>query len=438
MTENRLFAGWLRLLTALAAAAGVLALSACGGGSGAPNNFFESTMTVSPNVAVAYSGVPTTLTITGGAGPFRAFSSNSGVLPVTQDVAGRTVVLLGANVEADTDVTITIQDLGPLQPVTPTVTAVITVRASTLGNSLTITPNQDDCGTGICSGQTGLATVTVLRTQGSPLGRAVRFDVIGSAYAIVTNNPAQPLASTLTVLTDSAGKASVILQVNVGAPTQFAQLRVTDVTSGQQLVGNFTIVQVTDGSAILTVVPGDAEITGAFKGVCSSGFVVDYYIYGGTPPYRVSSTFPNSVTLVNSTVNTNGGFFRAITNGACVDPLTFSILDATGRQTTALLHNVEGTEEPPTVTPGALVVAPATYAPTTTCGGASFPFLVTGGTAPYSAQAVNSLAGSVTVLTIPGGFNVGPLPAGASTTTVVFRDQSSPQKTIPATITCTS
>jgi hypothetical protein len=50
-------------------------------------------------------------------------------------------------------------------------------------------------------------------------------------------------------------------------------------------------------------------------------------------------------------VNTNGGFFEAITNGACVDPLTFSIVDATGRQTTALLHNVEGTEDAPAARP---------------------------------------------------------------------------------------
>ena len=40
MTEKRLFAGWLRSLTGLVAAAGILALSACGGGSGAPNNFY--------------------------------------------------------------------------------------------------------------------------------------------------------------------------------------------------------------------------------------------------------------------------------------------------------------------------------------------------------------------------------------------------------------
>ena len=85
MTEIRHFAGWLRgrlrTVAGLAAVAGTLALSACGGGSGAPNNFFDNFMTVAPTAATAYSGVPTTLTINGGAGPFQASSSDSGALP---------------------------------------------------------------------------------------------------------------------------------------------------------------------------------------------------------------------------------------------------------------------------------------------------------------------------------------------------------------------
>lgn len=437
MTEIRHFAGWLRSLTGLAAIAGVLALSGCGGGSGAPNNFFDGFMSVSPPSAVAYSGVPTTLTINGGAGPFQATSSDTAALGVS--VAGRTVILLANNVAAETAVNVTIRDLGPLINQTEIVVPV-TVRASALGNSLTITPTSEDCGTAVCSGQTALATVTVLNSQGSPLGRAVRFDVIGSSYAIVTNNPAQPFAPSLTVLTDSTGKASVVLLVNANAPTQFAQLRVTDVASGQQLVGNFVIQQNTDGSTTLTVVPETATITGAFKGVCSNGFPIDYYIFGGTPPYRVSATFPNAVTLVNSTVNTNGGFFRAITNGTCVDPLTFSIVDATGRQTTAQLQNVEGTEERPVVTPPDLAVLPVDgYPAETSCFNRTFPFIVAGGTTPYSVTAIElNSAMSVPVTLTAGVYRVGPIPvAGLSTTVVSFKDQSSPQKATTRTISCT-
>ena len=82
---------------------------------------------------------------------------------------------------------------------------------------------------------------------------------------------------------------------NALAPTQFAQLSVTDLTSGQTLIGSFVIVQVTDGTQIMTVVPSDVTIKGAFKGQCSANFPTDYYIYGGTPPYRVTSTFPASI-----------------------------------------------------------------------------------------------------------------------------------------------
>ena len=60
---------------------------------------------------------------------------------------------------------------------------------------------------------------------------------------------------------------------------------------------------------------------------CSAGFRVDYYIYGGTPPYTVvSSTFPQRgepAQYRRSLVE--GGAFTAITNGTCVNPLVFTI-----------------------------------------------------------------------------------------------------------------
>lgn len=432
MTEIRHFAGWLRgrlrTIAGLVAVAGTLVLTGCGGGSGAPNNFFDQFMTVTPATAVAYSGVPTTLNINGGSGPFQVTSSNSAVLPVS--VSGRTVVLLANSVAADTAVNVTVKDVGPLINQTE-VTVPVTVRAAPLLNSFTITPNLEDCGTALCSGQTATASVTVRGPEGGLLaGRPVRFDVIGSSYAIVTNNPAQPLTNSLTVFSDSTGTAAVVLKANTNAPAQVAQMSVTDLTSGQQLIANFTIVQVTDGTQILTVVPSTVTINGAFKGQCSNGFRVDYFIYGGTPPYRVTSSFPASITLVNSTVNTNGGSFEAITNGACVDPLVFSIVDATGRQTTAELHNVEGTQDAPT--PADLTALPASYSET--CTGKTFTFLVAGGTPAYGAI-VNPTGG--TVVATGSQIKVSGLLSGSGLYTVTIFDQSSPQKNIPVTITCT-
>ena len=70
-------------------------------------------------------------------------------------------MLLAGNVAADTDVTITVQDSSGQQATNADAPVTVTVRAAPLLNSLTITPNQSDCGTtAICSGQNGTAAVT--------------------------------------------------------------------------------------------------------------------------------------------------------------------------------------------------------------------------------------------------------------------------------------
>ncbi len=105
MSRTRLTA-WLRLGALLLAPAGVLSLSACGGGSGAPNNPFEpgpttpTPLVVVPAEAIAFAGTPLILSITGGTPPYQAFSSNPSALPVPQNVNGNTLALLANNVDA--------------------------------------------------------------------------------------------------------------------------------------------------------------------------------------------------------------------------------------------------------------------------------------------------------------------------------------------------
>ena len=148
-----------------------------------------------------------------------------------------------------------------------------------------------------------------------------------------------------------------------------------------------------------------------------------------------SSSKHFGATLLNSTVNTNGGSFTADTNGSCVDPLIFSIVDATGRQTTAELHNVEGTEDAPVVTP-AVAVSPSNFT-NSACTGNTFNFVVSGGTAPFN---VVSAGGTVTpnpVPATPGGFAVSGFLTGSGPHQVLVGDSSTPQKTASATINCT-
>ena len=293
-------------------------------------------LAILPASSVVFSGSPAALTVSGGTPPYTAFSSNPAVLPVTQAVTGNVIPLFAANVSADTPVTITVLDSD-----NKTATATVLVRPSTLLNTLTVTPNRADCGaTAVCTGQTAIAAVTVTAPGGGGIpNRQVRFDVIAGDYAI-QNGAA--LVSSQTVSSDAVGSAKVVLMAFVNAPTQVALIRATDLTTGNQVTANFIIAQFTNGSAILSVLPATVTVTGADDTHCSSGIPVSYYVFGGTPPYRVVASLPTLVVLTGSPVTTNGGSFTATTNGSCFAQETFIVTDATGRTVTATLTSVFG------------------------------------------------------------------------------------------------
>jgi hypothetical protein len=447
MTPNRLFRTWLRPFAGLTALAAMLALSACGGGSGAPNNPYlppgniAGPLTVLPSTATAYSGNPSTLTVSGGTPPYSVFSSNPAILPVTQAVAGSTILLLPANVGAGTTVQITVQDAVGLVASA----AVLVNPAPLLPNLITVLPNGDCSGTNnLCSGGTGTASVVVTGPTGGGIpGRQVRFDVITGSYAIQSTNPALPLVNSWTVVTDANGNASVGIVVNVNAVTQIATIRATDITTGNEVTGNFTIQQVTDGSAVLSVIPnGVTTITGPTTTTCSAGADVAYYIFGGTPPYTVAVPFVGNVSLVGVPVFTNGGHFDVITNGSCFTAMPFVITDATGRTipggSSPTLTNALGTAAPPP--PATLSVSPPSAA-NNACSGKTFNFVPIGGTGSYSVTATpgpGPVIASVPSPPVSGTtVSVSGLLTGSGITTVTFVDQSSPKQSVSATINCT-
>ncbi len=419
---DRLLTARLRPVLTLLGLSGFLALAACGGGSGAPNNPYDTgtstpTLTVEPTVLTAFSGVPVTVTITSGTAPFYAFTSNATVLPVDYAVAGNTIVLVPNKVIQATDVTLTVQDAAG-----QTKTVTVTVSPASIFNALTFAPSGSDCGTDLCSGQSGSATVVATGPAGVPLvDRRIRFDVVFGPIGFASN-PGLPLAQTLTVSTDLAGTVTVVVQALANATTQPAEIRATDVLTGQQQIANFTVVNSTvAGGSPLTVVPATATITSASSTSCTTGFRIDYYIYGGNPPYTVASTFPSAVTIVNKTVSASGKFFEAVTNGTCVNELTFTIVDFAGKQTTATLTNELGAAAPPAA--ATLVVTP----PTPPAGGylcidgggahSIGPITITGGTAPYNVS-VNP-----TVPALPAGDTVTAAPAIVATSGDTFTVQ---------------
>ncbi len=452
MVDHRLTT-WLRPLLHLLAIAGALSLAACGGGSGAPFQTAPQAppaVTVQPATINVFSGTPATLTITSGSGGFNVFSDTPSVLPVAQVVSGNTIVLLANSVGADTPVNLTVTDVAG-----QTVKVPVVVKPAPLFNSLTFAPSGTDCGSDLCSAQVGTARVTAFAPGGAPLvGRQIRFEVVYGPVQFLTGNPAQPTAQTITVTTDNVGVAQIPVQAVANSTTQAAQIRATDVTSGNLQVSNFTVVNNTTATqSPIVVVPNSANITGPDTLRCSTGFRIDYYIYGGTPPYTIQSTFPQAVSLSTNVVTSSGGYFSATTNGSCVNPLVFTISDAAGKQTTANLVNIPGTTAPPTPTPpppvASLAVLPG--AVTDVCGtGKTYGFIITGGSPAYNVSSVvnpglpagDSVVVNPQIVSGNGGtFTVtttGPaIDFANKVITIVILDSSATQQQTTARITCT-
>lgn len=450
---DRLYSAWRRWIGVLFGVTALAVLAGCGGGSGAPNNPYEPPPPIIPPVTVApaaisvYPGTPATVTVTGGIGPYQAFSADSSILPVATNLSGDTLVLAANNVTAIAVVPVTVRDSRGVSTSLP-----VTVNPSPLLPSLiTIngnpTPGCDTTANTVCSGATGTATIKVTGNGGVGIrGRAVRFDVIQGAFQIVSTNPAQPLVQTLTVSTDQNGDASVILSVQADTPTQIGVLRATDLTSGQQITGTFTIQQITTGGAVLSVLPlGTTTITGPDSSRCSTGVSVNFYIFGGTPPYQVSTNFPQAVTISGVPVTKSGGSFTVTTNGTCFVNLTFVITDATGRTIPGgayptVTNELGDTPPIPPLTP--LVTTPGAIAKNNCVPANTFQFIGTGGVAPYSAVITSSTSSTTPVISPQTGVASGAAVTvtnltSPSTTVITLFDNATPRQSSSVTIDCT-
>ena len=307
-----------------------------------------SALVVTPTSLNIYSGASSRIVINSGVGPFQVFSTDAAVLPVTQAVSGNAITLNAATVSVDTIVTLTVRDAAA-----QTATIAVTVKPSPVLGVISITPSSNTtCGgaaantldrAAICSGESGIASITVRSALSVLPSRQVRFEVVQGAFNFVVDQSGAVLAKTITIVTDQNGKADVVIRTDAGVPSQAALIRATDITSGNRVDGAFTIVQATSGSAILSVLPPTHSARGGFVEECLA-LSGDYIIFGGTAPYAVTSGLPSLGVLSTATtsgqvvnVAAQGGVFRFTSNyvasGCTGFTVPITIADAAGRIT---------------------------------------------------------------------------------------------------------
>ena len=375
-----------RLSLALAAFA---ALASCSGAvSGPPQVTDPSRITILPDTAILYSGMPTTFTISGGTGSYLASSSNQAVVHVSGAVSQGRLTVIPANVTAETEVTLTVRDTGT----TPLATATLTVRPGTVSNEIAITPSGTQggsCAPALCSG--GDAAVSATISQGGvPLpARGVRLDVVSGDFRFITSPPGVPeiLETTTTVITDQAGMVHARIRALPGAANQTALLQVTDLGTNAFRRTAFLIAQATGESPGFFVTPDAVTFTGPRQGLCASNVTATFFVFGGTPPYSIFNTGNSFFAVSVDTVTSSGASFNVSPrSGTCVaEPgLPILVRDSAGRTTTVTVANVEGDDEVP-----ALVVAPDTVTLTSCTTVANV--AIAGGTGTYFITGDNDL-----------------------------------------------
>ena len=372
------------IVRALIATACLQILVSCGGAVSSDNASSTTFFTLQPGTAEAYAGVEMVFTITGGQPPYTGSSSNAVVAPIATNITTKSFTIVPQYTSAVVPVVISIFDSAGAK-----VEAKVNVNPNIISNTLTITPQVSvpgqpgtiSCGSSVCSGGYAQVVVTLASATQSVTNRPVRFDVEQGAFNFLQNAQGTVTAPTYSTTTDANGKAQALLRADAFAQSQLALLRMTDLVSGSVLRASFSIVRVTDGSTVISILPESAKVTSFFKLTCTVGSTADYLVAGGAPPYTVGSSFVAVASVLQTTLPTDGSRFTARTGGACGTTL-FTVTDSLGRTATATLENAEGTQE---VTK--IVVLPSKGI--LGCG-ESAAFTIAGGTGPFVVSSTNS------------------------------------------------
>ena len=335
-------------------------------------------LTVLPQTATLYSGLPTTFTISGGTAPYSLISNDQAVVPLTASTSASGFIVVPNEVAADTPVSITVRDSLGTQAV-----VAATVKSRSISNVITVTPSASQpaaCGTALCAG--GDAEVAMKLTQNGVAiqGRTVRFDVVSGDLRIITSAAGTPetLALSGTTTTDSTGTARIRVRSLSDAGPQTALLQATDTSSGA--VQRVAVTIAPSSSSPLNAQPSTLNFIGRDTSTCATNVGAEVIVFGGRPPYSISQ--PGTFLISPTTLSTSGSRFTVTANGQCTGGAQIAVVDTNGNVVTVTASNVV---KPGTSNPPALVVAP-TSVTIDNCDGAANVTLA-GGSGTYYAQA---------------------------------------------------
>ena len=400
-------------------------IASCGGGSNAPtaNSGVAPNLVVTPTELKVYPGVVSTLEVISGVRPFRVSSTDQSLLSTPATIEGTTLTILANTVDSAKNAKIFIID-GQARQVEIAITV---VPAPLITNVNVSPPTGSKCGQQsgqsavsiLCSGEIGIVQAQLKSTgAGGVANRTVRLDAIEGAFSFVASGVE---TSSTTAVSDQNGGISVRVTAPALIATQIAILRITDLTSGSRLDAAFNIVRSVGSAPVLSVLPTDTTTTGYFKNECLAA-TYDLVLFGGLPPYQVTSTLPNIFKLntpddrtprQSVTVPSAGGTARVNIGGfQCSGPTTaiFYIADATGASISAKATSAPGSVEV-VVTPPPAVQKLALSPPTQTidCRNGlprSILFTASGGKAPYvtstSLPTVTTVTGTLLTIEPPG------------------------------------
>ena len=421
-----------------------LVLAACGG-SGAdrdPNQ--GGPVSVSPESATFYAGIPATITAQGGRPPYGITSSDPGTLPVPEIVNGHTFEVI-PNQPGVVDSGLA---AGELQ----VRTVIVSIRDSTgIRVSATIKVAQNfltgygiSTGASTCQGPDkpcsgGETTLIIGATFNGVLHGNEKFEVerVRGPFKFVwplgsnTLVDKVPPDSTTELRSDHRGQVTLVIRVDAGVPSQVAIIRVRHVDTGASSEISFTISG-TAATASLTLIPPTITLTGANDTQCGTG-AADFLVFDGQQPFTATCLDP--ALTITPTSNTTPGRFtiNAINPNVCLDKSPCVITDSTGAHATMEVTTKKGPAPP---APPPMTISPTTL--TLACGASGTITVVGGNGPPYSASSshprVTAVVVSANRVTITRLIGDPPLPASQPITATVSITDGATIKDVTVTI----